>query len=287
MPLGWRALVAGVLAMLATIGSGPQARAGTPGPLVWMINTKALALLGAEPGGAALIAQFFNKPDTYVMAPRDQLSQVPPRAVAVINFPSFRAFRAATYAGRIDARYGAVLYDCEAWAATPVVEQKNPVYYYGLAAALAHRHGLKLIAAPATTLRKVLLKPTGPDIYPPFMKTGIVGPIAKVADIFEIQSQGLLPQPDKYVDLVRDAAAEARGANSGVVFLAGLSTNPSGRKVTKTGLVDAVVRTRALVAGYWLNIPVNSAFCQACGQVHPEVATGLLRELQNDGLARH
>jgi hypothetical protein len=285
MHLGYRATIAGVLALVAMTGAAREAQAGTGAPLVWMVSTKALGLLGAEPGGAALTARFFNNPDTYVMAPRDQLALVPPRAIAVINFPSFAAFRSAIYRGRVDARYGAVLYDCEAWAATPVVEQKNPIYYYGLAAELAHRHGLKLIAAPATTLRKVLLCPTGPDTYPPFMETGIVGPIAKVADIFEIQSQGLLPQPDKYVDLVRDAAAEARAANPDIVFLAGLSTNPSGRAVTAAGLVEAVARTRAQVAGYWLNIPANSAFCEACGKSHPEVAAGLLRQLQNGGPA--
>ncbi len=266
--------------MVSMIGFGAQPQAAPAAPVVWMINTKALGLLGAEPDGAALIAQFFNTPDTYVMAPRDQLSLVPPRAVAVINFPSFSGLRAAFNAGRVDARYGAVLYDCEAWDATPVVEQRDPIHYYGLAAELVHRHGLKLIAAPATTLRKVLLQPTGPDTYPPFMKTGIVGPIAKSADIFEIQSQGLLPQPDKYVDLVRNAASEARAANPNIVFLAGLSTNPSGRAVTAGDLAEAVARTRSIVAGYWLNIPENSVFCKACGEAHPAIAAAFLRQFQ-------
>jgi hypothetical protein len=112
------------------------------------------------------------------------------------------------------------------------------------------------------------------------MRTGIVGPIAKLADIFEIQSQGLLPQPDKFAELVTNAAKEARAANPGIVFLAGLSTNPSGRTVTAAGLLDAVARTRSMVAGYWLNIPEKSEFCEACDVAHPAVATVFLRQLQ-------
>lgn len=262
--------------MLASM-AGAQA---TPAPgFVWMINTKALGLLAGEPGGAALVEQFFDNPRSYVMAPRDQLDRVPARAVAVINFPSFAAMRTAFATGRVDARYGAVLYDCEAWRFTPEEEQKNPVYYYGLAAELAHRHGLKLIAAPATTLRKVLLAPTGPNTYPPFMRTGIVGPIAKIADIFEIQAQGLLPQPDKFVDLVRNAAQEARAANPNIVFLAGLSTEPSGRMVTAADLQQAVARTQSLVAGYWLNIPEKSDYCEACNAARPAVAAVFLRQI--------
>lgn len=265
--------------MAATMGFGPAPGDAAPAPLVWMINTKALSLLAAEPGGADLVAQFFNTPNAYVMAPREDLDLVPPRAVAVINFPSFAAMRAALGAGRVDARYGAVLYDCEAWKFTPLEEQKNPVYYYGLAAELAHSHHLKLIAAPATTLRKVLLPPTGPDTYPPFMRTGIVGPIAKVADIFEIQAQGLLPQPDKFVDLVHNAAAEARAANPKIVFLAGLSTSPSGRMVTAADLFHAVAQTKPLVEGYWLNIPSKSEYCEACEEARPAVAAIFLRQL--------
>ncbi len=265
--------------MVSVLAFAPEPAAAASAPLVWMINTKALSLLAGEPGGADLVAHFFNTPDTYVMAPRDQLAQVPPRAVAVINFPSFAAMRAAFGAGRVDPRYGAVLYDCEAWKFTPLEEQKNPVYYYGLAAELVHSHRLKLIAAPATTLRKVLLVPTGPGTYPPFMRTGIVGPIAKVADIFEIQAQGLLPQPDKFADLVRNAAGEARAANPKLVFLAGLSTSPSGRTVTAADLVDAVARTKSLVDGYWLNIPAKSEFCEACEEARPAVAAVFLRQL--------
>lgn len=279
MSLAWRRLTRGVLAVVAMTVFGAEPGIAAPTPLVWMINTKALSLLAAEPGGADLVARFFNTPDTYVMAPHDQLALVPPRAVAVVNFPSFAAMRAAFGAGRVDPRYGAVLYDCEAWKFTPIEEQRNPVYYYGLAAELAHSHHLKLIAAPATTLRKVLLPPTGPDAYPPFMRTGIVGPIAKVADVFEIQAQGLLPQPDKFVDLVRNAAAAARAANPKIVFLAGLSTSPSGRTVTAADLLQAVTRTRPLVAGYWLNIPAKSEFCEACEEARPAVAAVFLRQL--------
>lgn len=249
--------------------------------MVWMISTKALGLIASEPGGPKLIEQFFDNPNTYVMAPSDQLSLVPAKAIATINFPSYAAMRAAFNAHQVDRRYGAVLYDCEAWDYTPLNEQKNPVYYNTLAAALAHGFKLKFIAAPATTLRKVLLPAIGPGKYPPFMATGIVGPIAAVADIFEIQAQGLLPQPDKYQALVTRAANVAVTANAKIVFLAGLSTGPSGRAVTARQLYNAVAATRQNVAGYWLNIPQQSGYCEKCSEARPDVAIGMLQRLQN------
>lgn len=266
----------------AALGATPAHAVDTAG-LVWMISSKALGMIATQPGGPALIEAFFDNPRTYVMAPADQLAQVPRKAVAIVNFPSFAAMRAAFGARKVDARYGAVLYDCEAWDYTPAEEQRNPVYYHRLAAQLAHDFRLQFIAAPATTLRKVLLQPTGPGVYPPFMKTGIVGPIAAVSDVFEIQAQGLLPQPDKYRALVENAAASVTAANRKVVFLAGLSTGPSGREVTAEQLYRAVAATRPSVAGYWLNIPEKSGHCEACGSARPDIAIQLLLLLQRGG----
>ena len=251
--------------------------------IVWMISTKALSLIAAQPDGAGLIEQFFDNPNTYVMAPPDQLALVPAKAIATVNFSSFAAMRSQFGARTVDPRYRAVLYDCEAWDYTPLNEQKNPIYYNTLAAQLAHNFHLKFISAPATTLRKVLLRPLGPGRYPPFMATGIVGPIAAVADIFEIQAQGLLPQPEKYRSLVTNALTAATAANAKIIFIAGLSTGPSGRTVTARQLYNAVVVTRQTgVAGYWLNIPQQSGYCEKCSSARPDVATGMLELLQSN-----
>jgi hypothetical protein len=181
-------------------------------------------------------------------------------------------------AHKVDRRYGAVLYDCEGWEFTPLEEQQDPVRFHTLAAQLARDSGLKFIAAPATTLRKVLLRPGPRGNYPPFIKAGIVGPIAAVSDVFEIQAQGLL-NPEKYRALVQQAAAQALAANPNVVFLAGLSTGPSGRVATAEQLYDAVQSTRSTVAGYWLNIPERSDYCPHCTEARPDIAARMLQML--------
>jgi len=256
------------------------ARATGGSGIVWMVSAKAISLIESEPNGTALVEAFFDNPNTYVMAPRDQLEMVPPKAIATINFASFAAMRSAFGAHNVDPRYGAVLYDCEGWAYTPLEEQKNPIYYHTLAAELAHNFRLKFIAAPATTLRRALLRPSPDGTYPPFLTTGIVGPIAKVADIFEIQAQGMITQPKAYAALVTNAATEATGANPNITFLAGLSTGPSGQRVTAQQLYQAVAATRAVVAGYWLNIPEQSGYCENCAGARPDVAIGLLQLLK-------
>jgi hypothetical protein len=265
----------------ATWGA-PPAHALDTSSLVWMISTEALAKIAAQPAGPGLIEKFFDNPRTFVLTPADQLAQVPPKAVATINFASFAAMRDAFGARKVDARYGAVLYDCEAWTYTPSEEQKNPIYYYGLAEKLAHNFKLKFLAAPATTLRTVLLTPSSSGDYPPFMKTGIVGPIASVADVFEIQAQGSVAQSAQYQSLVA-SAAQAAATNPKVVFLAGLSTGPDGQTVTATQLFNAIAATRSTVAGYWLNIPEKSGYCTACGTARPDVAVNLLQLLQKAG----
>jgi ATP phosphoribosyltransferase regulatory subunit HisZ len=85
---------------------------------------------------------------------------------------------------------------------------------------------------------------------------------------------------DEYLRLaIARAAAQARAVNPKVLVFAGLSTNPSGKRVTAQQLFDAVQATRAEVDGSWLNIPGGGAYCPKCGEPQPQVDIDLLRML--------
>ncbi|QIS11288.1 hypothetical protein [Nocardia arthritidis] len=103
---------------------------------------------------------------------------------------------------------------------------------------------------------------------------------AASADVIDIQAQGSEADTAKFADFVRQAAAQARQRNPRVVVLAGLSTNPSGQRVTTDQLQQAVAATRSFVDGYWLDIPAVGTACPRCGTPQPEVAVPL-RELLN------
>ena len=81
--------------------------------------------------------------------------------------------------------------------------------------------------------------------------------------------------------LLLPAATQARGVNPKVLVFGGLSTNPSGKKVTARQLYEAVDATRGDVDAYWLNIPGGGAWCPKRGEPQPQVAVELLHLLGN------
>jgi hypothetical protein len=95
----------------------------------------------------------------------------------------------------------------------------------------------------------------------------LVGAIAKVAGVVEIQAQSLERAPQTYRAFVRAAAAQARAANPHVTVLAGLSTNPPGPVVSSQ---------QRGVAGFWLNVPGQGPRCPACNAPRPDLARQLL-----------
>jgi len=112
---------------------------------------------------------------------------------------------------------------------------------------------------------------------------GVAGAAARYADVYDIQAQGSEADPAAYVGFVRAAAAQARGANSTVEVLAGIATNPSGSRETAEVMLRAVLATRSVVAGYWLNDGVQSPACPKCSGPYSQVAIAFLRELAKRG----
>lgn len=216
----------------------------------------------------------------FVVGRRDASFAVPVEwnAVAVRSFTSFAALSIACESGPLEPGIGALLYDCEAWRFTPDEEQRDVGEFTQKAARLAHDRGLLLIAAPAVDLTRVLAP--GPERrYDAFLRLQIPAASARSADAFVIQAQGSLMRLPLFTKFVRDAARAARAANPRVLVFAGVSTNPSGQRVSAEDVARAIGATRALVDGYWMNVPQRSAYAPKVNDYRPDIAIEVFKRL--------
>jgi hypothetical protein len=196
----------------------------------------------------------------------------------VITFSSATTLEQAVRSGQIPAGTYGVLYDPEAWSYTPRAEQQDPVTAATNAAAVAHAHGLKLIVAPALNLTTVLAPGNG-SRWQKFLQLDLISQLAKVADVIELQAQSLERDTTTYASFVSAATSQATAARSGVTILAGLSTNPPGAAVTTQHLLSAIAATRAVVNGYWLNVPGQGPRCPTCNASRPDIAIQILQQI--------
>jgi hypothetical protein len=197
-------------------------------------------------------------------------------AEPVVTYTSAAALESAVNAGKVPAGTVGVLYDPEAWVFTPVAEQKNPVRAATAAAAAAHAHGLQFIVTPAIDLASVLdPNGAGPE-WRQFLDLDLVGRLAKVADVVELQAQSLEQNAKVYTAFVQAAVAQATAARSGIDLLAGLSTNPPGVAVDAQELAADVQATRSVMDGYWLNVPGPGVQCPTCNAPQPAMAVQVL-----------
>jgi hypothetical protein len=256
--------------------------AAAAGDLHWMISISAVRhLREADPSGT-LDRRFFADPGSFVMNGAKGAEGFPQgwRALPTATFPSYAVLAKALEGGQLPAEVKAIIYDNESWTFTPPEEQHDLERFEKLAADAIHGAGRILIATPAADLVPVL----SPQIergkrYDEYLRLGIARMAARWADVYEVQAQGSEDNLPLYTRFVKGAAAAAREANPKVRVFAGLSTNPSGKRVTAKQLYDAVEATRGAVDGYWLNIPGGGAYCPKCGEPQPQVAVDLLRML--------
>jgi hypothetical protein len=249
------------------VAAGPGERS------TWMLTRGALGQVLSDPAVAARLeaARVYE-----ILTPGEQ-----PLAVAgaepVVTFSAVSALRQAVDGGQLPAGTRAVLYDPEVWPYTPVTEQRNPVQAARQAAAVTRAHHLTLIVAPALDLATVQPRPGGP-LWRQYLRLNLVGAIARVAGVVEVQAQSLEREPQAYRAFVRGAAAQARAANPHVRVLAGLSTNPPGAVVSSQQLAAAIRLSSAAVSGYWLNVPGQGPRCPACHAPRPDLARQMLGE---------
>src|SRR5260221_4295810 len=120
---------------------------GVNGAEFWMINQNELSVL--ETVAPTQVRYAFRHENLFVLGRPGHVARVG-QAVAV--FQSYDALRKAIAAHRIAPTTHWVLYDNERWPATTPNEQQHPWHYGALFAALAHRHGYRVILAPAQDL---------------------------------------------------------------------------------------------------------------------------------------
>jgi len=119
-----------------------------------------------------------------------------------------------------------VLYDPEAWQATPSDEQRDPEAAMRRFARLARSLGYEVIITPGLTLAGVQGStcPRDDEESPQdtYLRCDIAGTAARYADVVEVQAQTLQGDPDAYRDFVAAAASDARAANPDVKVISGL-----------------------------------------------------------------
>ena len=251
----------------------PSARASANS--AWLLTRAALS---SVVGDTAVRDRLRGSRVYEILRPGQQpLAQV--TAKPVVTFASGTALENAVTAGQLPAGTYGVLYDPEAWSFTPVTEQRNPVQAATRAAAVAHSRGLRLIVAPALNLTKVLRPTSREPRWREFLNLNLVGQLARIADVVELQAQSLERDTATYTAFVRSASLQASAAHPGIMVLAGLSTNPPDAPVDSRHLTQAIQATQSLVDGYWLNIPGPGRRCPTCNAPRADIAIQALQSL--------
>ena len=171
-----------------------------------------------------------------------------------------------------------VIYDPESWAFTPTSEQSDPVAAAKAVFEATSAKGLRLVITPALDLAKIL-KPNSGPLWSAFLQTGIIGPLAKYADVLEIQSQAVQSNSVSWLALLSAASLEAHRSNPKVVVLGGLSTNPRGNPISASILQSAARLASKYVSGFWFNMPGQGPSCPTCPPANPELAIEFFRTL--------
>jgi hypothetical protein len=227
---------------------------------------------------SSLAYSLFDNPRTLLIVKKSFVDKLLPNAQRVVTFTSLSSIKASVDDGLLPAGTKYVLYDNERWALTPADEQRNPIASAEQARAFLHQHGLKLIFAPGVNLATVMAGTADNQKYTSYLAKALVANGVRASDVFEIQGQQLVGMP-AFASFVAAAAGQAKSADPSVPVLLGLSTNPLGRTLTASALLDAYHSTRSLVSGYWLNVPAASAKCPTCGASRPQVAVSFLESL--------
>jgi hypothetical protein len=258
-----------------TASSAVTPPAGARRAPAWLLTRAALSqVIAGTPGEGLLSGSRLYE----LLQPGQQpLSGI--AADRVITFASAATLEQAVTGGQIPAGTYGVLYDPEAWSYTPASEQRDPAAAAAAAAAVAHAHGLQFLVAPALNLTTVLAPGSGAR-WQAFLGLGLIGELAKVADVVELQAQSLERDTATYAAFVSAGTSQATAAHPGVTVLAGLSTNPPGAAVTTEQLLSAVAATRSIVDGYWLNVPGQGPRCPTCNASRPDIAIQALRQLR-------
>jgi hypothetical protein len=178
-------------------------------------------------------------------------------AVGTEFFTSYADFLGKLQRHAIPAGVRAVAYDPELWRATPFAERIDPGRYMRLFAAAAGRHGYATIMMPGRDLLSVARscqQQDGEDLDAAFLRCGLAGESARLAQVFEIQTAPVELSTAEVRGFAAACARQARAANPSVVLIATLSTQPGARAVSGWQLAQAAAALRPFVQGFQLNM---------------------------------
>ena len=243
----------------------------------WIISAGALVQLRQAGLPDRLLRADFDRPGALVLVSHGRPDSLVPRASPAFYYTSAATMVSALRRGGVPRPVRYLVLDLERWPLTPGSEQSDPMAALRWAASAAHAHGKCLVFAPAIDLVGVQHPGTGGQALYSLFDSSIAGPGAALADVFVVQSQH--SEGTSYANSLAPGAIGAASAAHRIPVLAGLSTNPNGRRVSPADLL-AVYRAsvRGGGAGFWLNIPRSGAECARCGIPQPQVAVAFLTE---------
>jgi hypothetical protein len=226
-----------------------------PHRLYLVISRENMARVRAVAPGLA--AKVLASPTTFVTTPVGLVPD-PGASVTTRLYFSYAKFISDLRRSAIPAGVRAVAYDPELWHLTPWNEQVDPTRYMELFAQAARRSGYAPILMPG---RDILLsaaghcrKLIGERLDEAFLRCGLVRGGARLARMFEIQTQPDELNTQALRRFAAQSAAQARSVNRSVVLLADFSTVLRRRTVVSPWqLVRDVEAIRPYVSGFQLN----------------------------------
>ena len=286
--------------LCAGFALSPQAAAQVPN-FQWILSGHGLEYVDAL--NHPITGPFFNNNHTFVATTTKLPTGAGWSPASVIRYRTFTAYAScsgcssltdAINAGTINPNATPVLmYDIEGWPQTPTSEQADPItamQNFVNAVRIAFPPSLypnvKTILAPALSLftrsGQLPCDTTQFTTWQCYLNFNVPS-AAQNSDYFEIQSQSVEFNPNVpngFETFVQQASAQAQTANSNVIVLAGVSTNPTAGTPSAQTLYTRMTNVQSRVSGFWLNIPAGPPSCPLCGPLRPDIAVQLLEQLE-------
>ena len=233
-PMPWRLRLTFLVLCLCVACTGrPDAGDVANGdlPTIWIVTGGWFDHLRYE--DSALAKKLFLRPPSIIVGTYHRRSarvggQTPRGFASSFAYASFDIFRGVARFPSAVRHLDAVMYDPEAWTATPLDEQRDPQGAFRRFASLSRRYIPTLIITPHPNLMTVpgsVCHAEGVEtVYEAFIRCRVMAAAARSADIVEIQAQQLQGDPDAYRAFVVEATAQARAAEPSVRVIAGLTT---------------------------------------------------------------
>ena len=250
-------VVIGLAAILVAAGLSAAAPAPTrASQLHWAMARSSLEhVSSADPVRAELD---LDSPDTLVQnaSPLDQNPTPTNWSTSSTEvWTSFARFAADVRAGTVPGYVRVAHYDDEAWAGTPLAEQRRPGYYQRRFCDLAHANDLDCYTGPAQDLCGVLDHPAHETYARCYLDLDLAGKAARYADVVDIQAQALEPRGARaYGTFLRRAAAQAHAANPDAIVLGNLAPSPGEATVPPSALAACARAALPYVSGFYVTV---------------------------------